>query len=573
MDYYNRCKERILSDLYADLIVDFSPPAREIFPEQIEDYCYTPVGDYNLIYVNRSLVPPFSIDLYSYLNTPNLYGLMQNEFDPVSLEVSGILQVQRAPLSLDGSGVIIAVIDTGIDYTQEIFKDAAGESRILSIWDQEDEGGMPPEGFLFGSEYTRAQINEALRSETPYEIVPTRDTLRHGTGMAGVAAGSRIDGGNAYVGAAPGADIVVVKLKQCKPYLRDFYLVPEDVPAYAENDIMLGIKYAQGFAVAFERPVIICLGIGTNQGNHAGDSALSRYISQVSATRNCAVVVGGGNEGNAAHHFAGKLRTGNNDLTNYQDVEIRVGSGVRGFFLEMWGNVTDVFYISIRSPGGETVQPTRIRGARGGGSYGFVFEDTRINIDSILVEHSTGQELIVMRFEAPTEGIWNIRVLARGEVYNGIYNMWLPIRQFVTGEVYFLRPDPYSTMTEPAFSQNALTVSTYNDRNNSFYQESGRGFATDGSIKPDIAAPGVNIPTIFGTRTGGSLSAAITAGAVAQFMQWAVVEGNRPLVEGIEVKSYFIRGAERDGTLTYPNPEWGHGTLDIAGTFEVIADV
>lgn len=573
MDYFSRCKERIISDLYADLIVDFTPPAGEVFPEQIEDYCYIPVGEYNVTYVNRALIPPFSMDLYSYLNTPNLYGLMQNEFDPVSLEISGILRAQRAPLSLDGSGTIIAVIDTGIDYTNDVFKDFSGASRILSIWDQEDESGTSPEGFLFGSEYNRTQINEALQNDNPYEIVPTRDPLRHGTSMASVAAGSRLSDGNTYVGAAPGADIVVVKLKQCKPYLREFYLVPEDVPAYAENDIMLGIKYAVNFAVAFERPVIICLGIGTNQGNHAGASALAGYISQVSKTRNCVVVIGGGNEGNAAHHFAGKLRTGNNDLTNYEDVEIRVESGVRGFLLEMWGNVTDLFYISIRSPGGETIQPTRIRGSRGGGSYGFVFEDTVITIDSILVEHSTGQELIVVRFEAPTEGIWNIRVLARGEVYNGVYNMWLPIRQFMTGQVYFLRPNPYITMTEPAFAENALTISTYNDRNNSFYQESGRGFSADGLTKPDIAAPGVNISTVFGIRTGGSFSAAIAAGAVAQFMQWAVVEGNRPLVSGVEVKSYFIRGAVREGNLTYPNPEWGYGALNIAGTFEVIAEV
>lgn len=573
MDYFVDCRERILSDLYADLIIDFTPPARDLFPRQIEDYCFVPVGDYNLIYVNRTEVPPFSRDLYAYVNTPNLYGLMQTEFDPVSLNVSGIAQIQRPPLSLSGRGVIIACIDTGIDYTLDIFKDINGDSRILAIWDQEDQTGNSPEGFLYGSEYTREQINEALRSDNPYEIVPSRDELRHGTSMMSVAAGSKIDGGRTFVGAAPDADIVVVKLKQCKPYLRDFYLIPEDVPAYSESDVMQGVKYAESFAIAFERPVIICLGIGTNQGNHAGSSALAQYLNQVATTRSRVVVVGGGNEGNAAHHFAGKLEAGSNDFSNYQDAEIRVAAGVRGFVLEMWGNVTDVFYISIRSPGGESIQPTRLRSGRGGGTYGFVFEDTRITIDSVLVEQNTGEELIVMRFDAPTEGIWNIRVYAQGEVYNGSYHMWLPIRQFMTGEVYFLRPDPYVTMTEPAFAENVITVSTYNDRNNSFYQESGRGFAKDGDVKPDMAAPGVNISTIYGAQTGGSLAASITAGAVAQFMQWAVVEGNRTLVEGVEVKSYFIRGAARDGDIEYPSPEWGYGRMNVAGTFETIAQV
>ncbi len=573
MDFENNCRERIISEEYGDLIIDFQPPARLLFPEQVRDYCSVQVGDYRLVYVNRNGVFPFSENLYSYVNTPNIYGLMQNEFDPTALTVSGITRLQRPPLSLKGNGTIIAFIDTGIDYTLDVFRNGDGGSRILSIWDQTIQTGNPPEGFFYGSEYTREQINEALRNGNPYEIVPTRDELQHGTAMAGVAAGSSVDNGRTYVGAAPEADIVVVKLKQCKRYLREFYLLPDDVPAYSENDIMLGVKYALSFAIAFERPVIICLGIGTNQGDHSGTSALARYLSEVASTRSCAVVVGGGNEGNAAHHFAGALRTGSNDLDNYEDVEIRVGEGVKGFVLEMWGNITDTFYISIRSPGGESVQPTRIRSGVTGGTYDFVFEDTEISIYSVLVEQSTGEELIVIRFEAPTEGVWNIRVFAGGEVYNGEYHMWLPISNFITGEAYFLRPNPYITMTEPAFSDNVITVSTYNDMNNSFYRESGRGFAKDGNIKPDMAAPGVNVSTVYGARTGSSLAAGITAGAVAQFMEWAVVEGNRALVEGVEVKSYFIRGAGRDGDLTYPNREWGYGRLDVAGTFEVISQV
>ncbi len=563
------CKERILSDLYADLIIDFTPVAN-VFSGQTEDYCVIPVGNYNMLYANRLEVPDLSEDFYLYGNTPNIYGLMQNEFDPVSLFESGITQVQRPPLSLTGRGTLIAFIDTGIDYTMDIFRDAGGESRILSIWDQEIQSGVPPEGFFFGSEYTREQINEALRSENPYEIVPSRDELRHGTSMAGVAAGSSIDGGRTYLGAAPDADIIVVKLKQCKPYLRQLFLIPENVPAYSENDVMLGVKYAEAFGIAFERPVIICLGIGTSQGNHAGASPLARYLNQVALKRSRAVVVGGGNEGNAAHHFAGRLQNGNNNSDNYLDAEIRVGEGVQGFMAEIWGNVTDVFSLSIRSPGGETVQPTWFQGRNRDQIFGFIFENTRITVSSILVEQNTGEELIVLRFEAPTEGIWNLRIFAQGAVYNGNFNIWLPIRQFITGEVYFLQPDPYTTMTEPAYADNVISVSSYNDQNNSFYQESGRGFAKDGNVRPDFAAPGVNISTIFGPATGSSLAASVTAGAVAQFLQWAVVERKRIIVEGVEVKSYFIRGARRSGEIMYPTPSWGYGALDLQGVFEAL---
>ena len=551
------CKDRILSNLYADLIIDFTPPDDYTFPNSGQDYCYLPVGDFYLAYTNRAEVSTFSMDLNYYVNTPNLYGLMENEFDPVSLISSGIMQIQRPPLSLTGQGVIIAFIDTGIDYTLDVFRDQNGNSRIISIWDQEDQTGTPPEGYLFGSEYTQEQINEALRSENPYSIVPSVDELQHGTSMAGVAAGSMINGGRTYTGAAPDADIVVIKLKQCKPYMRDYYLIPEDVPAYAENDIMLAVEYADSFAVSFRRPVILCLGIGTNQGNHAGNSPLAKYLDEIATKRSRAVVVAGGNEGNAAHHYYGQLKRGQSDPSNYKDVEIRVGDRTRGFFLELWGSVPDIFNIAIRSPGGEVISPSRIRSGRGGGTYGFVYERTRVSIDSVLIEQSTGEELIVMRFELPTPGIWTLRVIGQGEIYNGIFHMWLPIRQFMTGETYFLEPNPNVTLTEPSYAASVITVSTYNDRNNSFYQESGRGFSRTGQIKLDFAAPGVNIPTVYGAMTGSSLAAALTSGAVAQFMQWAVVEENKVLVESVEIKSYFIRGASRDGNLTYPNPEWG----------------
>lgn len=567
------CKEKILSNEYADLIVDFMPPAGSVFPKDVVDYCTLGVDTYFLVYVDRKQISPFSEDLSAYGNTPNLYGLMQSEFDPISLISSGILKMQKPPLSLTGKGVILAFIDTGINYTLDVFKDSNGNSRILSLWDQEDSSGSAPEGFLYGSEYSRKEINIALKDENPYSVIPSKDSIGHGTSIASVAAGSRIDEGNTFLGAAPDSDLVVVKLKQCKSYLREYYLIPEQVPAYEENDIMLGIKYAESFGITFQRPVVICLGIGTNQGNHAGTSPLARYINKIAMKRSRAVVVTGGNEGNTAHHFAGKLEIGNNTMFNYEDVEIRVDSRTKGFVVELWGMIPDVFNVSIRSPGGETVVPTRVPNKIGGEVYTFVYENTKITLNSNLVEQRTGEELIVMRFEAPTEGIWNIRVFPQGEVHHGTFHMWLPIRQFLSGDTYFLKSNPYITLTEPSYAHAVLTVSAYNDLNNSFYQESGKGFSYDYEIKPELAAPGVNVSTIYGPMTGGSLSAAITAGAVAQFLQWAVVEENRVLVENMEIKSYFILGASRMRDIQYPNEEWGFGRLNVAGTFDAIAGV
>lgn len=576
------CKDKILSNDYWDIITDFNV-SQEL--NDVYDMCSVRIDDtYNAVYINSRGLSLTPTTLYDYPNLPKLYGLMdiadelemaQNAgaaepFDPNSLLASGIIQVQRLPLNLTGRGVVLCFIDTGIDYTNEVFRDETGNSRILAIWDQTIQNGAPPEGYLYGTEYTREDINRALQTQEPYSIVPSRDTNGHGSTIASVAAGSRVDGGRTFLGAAPDSDIVVVKLKECKQYLRDYYLIPDGVPAYEEQDIMLAVKYADSFAVLFHRPVVICLGIGTNMGDHSGNSALSGYIDSIAVKRSRAVVVCGGNEGNAAHHYRGVIEPQARPADNNKDVEIRVGENNRGFMLEFWGNIPDTYNIEIRSPGGETIPPLRI-GIDQLITYGFIYERTRISIGSVLVEPSSGEELILFRVEQPTAGIWTFRVTPVGEVHNGIFHMWLPITEFLSSEVYFLEPDPHTTLTEPAMAYDVMSVSTYNDLNNSFYIESGRGFTRNGLVNPDLAAPGVNVSTIYGKKTGSSLAAAITAGGVAQFMQWAVVEGNNERIENQEVKNFFIRGAFRSPELTYPNREWGYGRLNVAGTFEQIA--
>lgn len=571
------CRGRILSDEYFDVITDFQLNIPE--EDEFYDLCYFNIENlYNIVYISRAAVRNSDDYIFDYKGLPKLYGLMQQEtagqsFDPNSLIVSGITQVQREPLNLTGRGVVICIIDTGIDYTNEVFRDSEGNSRILAIWDQTIQSGTPPEGFFYGTEYTREDINRALRSEDPYSYVPSRDENGHGSALAGVAAGSRLGNGMSYIGAAPDADIVVVKLKDAKQFLRDFYMVPPGVPAFQETDIMMGVYYANRFAEQFVRPVVICLGIGTNYGDHAGNAPLPRYLDAVAARRSRAVVVCGGNEGNEGHHYQGNLaspsRAGNAGTVS---VELRVANDVEGFTLELWGNVPDVYTISVRSPGGETIPPIRL-GIEDSITYRFVYERTRITIAGKLVEPASGEEVVLLRVALPTPGIWTFQVEAVGNVHNGTFHMWLPIAQFMSGPVYFLEASPYITLTEPAMARDVISVSSYNAANNSFFIDSGRGYTRTGMITPDFAAPGVNVSTIRGRETGSSLAAAITAGAVAQFMQWAVVQGNNRAVASREIKNYFIRGASRNADISYPNREWGYGRLNVVGTFDALIGV
>lgn len=570
------CQEKILSEEYGELIFDFTADYAKRL--QQENVCFTPVDDrYNIFYVRQQEIERYQGSLYLYQYLPKVYGLMAEEFDPISLESAGIFAAQRPPLSLTGEGVVLAFIDTGIRFTDSVFRDESGQSRIIGLWDQTLQSGTSPEGFQYGSYYTKADIDAALQTENPYERLPSYDTNGHGTAMAGVAAGSVISSAgdaagsfySSYRGAAPRADIVVVKLREAKRPLRQFYGIPEDVPAYAETDIMLGIKFAESFAETFERPVVICLGIGSNSGNHGLGSILAQYLTSLAQKRSRAVVLTTGNEGNAAHHFSGYVPEGEE---SYETVEIRVGEGEQGFLMEMWGKVPDVLFASIRTPGGEAVPRFRLT-AEGSQTFSFIYERTRIIIDSILVEPNTGEELITFRFDAPTPGVWNIRVYNLGPDRSRQFHLWLPITQFLRGETYFLRPDPYTTLTDPSMTFPAVTVSSYNDANSSFYENSGRGFLSNGLIKPDVAAPGVNVSTPVGKVTGGSMSAALTAGGVAQFMEWAVVRFNSPAAGSQEIKNYLIRGANRNSSYTYPNRKWGYGKLDIDGTFTMLSQI
>ena len=334
---------------------------------------------------------------------------------------------------------------------------------------------------------------------------------------------------------------------------------------------MLGIKYAESFVQLFERPVVICLGLGTNQGDHAGNSSLSRYLSSLAVRRSRAAIVCGGNEWNASHHYRGRLSAQTPEESS-RDVEIRVSEGCIGFWLELWGALPDAFNLSIRTPGGENIPELRL-GLQQSVTYSFIYEKSRVTIDSALVEENSGEELILVRIQDPTPGIWTFHVSASGSLYNGNFHMWLPITEFLSTPVYFLNPDPDMTLTEPSMAPEVLSVSTYNAENNSFYAESGRGFGRTGQIRPDLSAPGVNISTIDGRRTGSSMAAAITAGAVAQFFQWSVIEGNNRLAESREIRSYFIRGAVRTQGLNYPNREWGYGRLNLEETFNALLRV
>lgn len=553
------CEEAVYSNDYYDFISEYILETRRT-PEPI---CVQRLDiTYDIIYLPRKDNPPLNIKNYSYNAIPGCYAPM----DESALEASGILRLQNQPtLALRGQGVLIGFLDSGIDYENPVFRNSDGSTRIIAMWDQTDRSGTPPEGFIYGSEYQDEQINRALNSMNPHEIVPMVDEEEHGTYMASVAAGSEIPEKN-FVGAAPYSRIAMVKLKPAKQYLRDFYFINPNATVYQENDIMAGVRYLHQVAQERHMPLVICVGLGTDMGGHTGVNPLSTMLNGMALLRDHAVVIAAGNEGNSRHHFLGEIE----DDEYYKNAEISVGDRVTGFYVEIWARAPQRFAVDIISPTGERMPSDFI--LSGGREYNFLFENTKVTVDYRIAGILDGSQVIYISFSRPTQGIWNIRVYQQSEISN-TFHIWLPLEEFLTGEVFFVRSNPDTTLTVPSSAAAPMTVGAYDDRDNSIYLRSGRGFTANGLIKPDFVAPGVEVDGaspggVFVTRSGTSAATAVAAGGVALMLEWGIVRGNYSTMSGIAIKNSLIQSAERDAQRTYPDKAFGWGRLNVYRTFE-----
>ena len=554
-------RTRIIGDEFFDLIVEYrsNPQIIEMFEnitiQIINEYfaiLHVPIEEF------LDLLPSIR-----YAEIPLLYGLTDTE----SLEASQVFDLRdTATFNLRGEGVIIAIISTGIDYTNPVFLKEDGSTKIISLWDQSIHTGPSPEDARFGTIYTNEQINQALIAEDPLAIVPSIDENGHGTMLAGVAAGNDVEAEDFY-GVAPNSDLVVVKLRQAKQSVRSFFMVSDTKVCFQENHIMWAIKYCSSLARRLNRPLVICLGIGSSQGGHTGRTPLSSFTNFAADSPDTGIVISAGNEGNQARHYYGTI---NPDIGS-NVVELNVGEDDNGFTMELWGDPPGIYSIDILSPAGEYI-PRIAPGLRVSRVISFIFENAVIFINYQLIESRSGDQLILIRFENASPGIWRFNVYGHGDLATG-FHMWLPMGDFISRDTYFVQPNIYTTILNPGTALIPITVTAYNPANNNLYVNSSRGFTRVDIIKPEIAAPGVNYlaPTInhgFGPFTGTSVSTAHTAGVVALMLEWGTVKGNDPGMDSTAIKNHLIRGAIRRENIVYPNRDWGYGILNILNVFE-----
>ena len=430
--------------------------------------------------------------------------------------VSCIDSVQQdTRLSLYGQGILVAIIDSGIEYENADFRNEDGTTRILALWDQSlapGEGRVPPKGYAVGAEYTSGQINEALGRSTlddRRQIVPSQDTSGHGTAVAGVAAGNGRNSNGQYAGAAPKSDLLVVKLGNP---------VKDGFPRTTE--LMQGIDYVVRKALELRMPVAVNISFGNTYGSHDGSSLLERFIDDISNIWKSCICIGSGNEAASAGHTSGIMRMGREEI-----IQLAVQSSQPAISIQIWKEYTDIVDISLMTPAGVTIGPIQE-----------ILGPQRFSVGQTEIllyygepsPYSTAQEIFIDMLPKETyvaSGVWRL-ILNPRKVVSGAYELWLPSENVLNQGTGFLFPTDQTTLTIPSTAGRVVTVGAYNALTFAYADFSGRGYTRGANlVKPDIVAPGVDVTAAaigggYAQFTGTSFAVPFVTGGAALMMEW-----------------------------------------------------
>ncbi len=537
------------------------------------------IAGYAIVTIPESLIDTFAqLDEVEYIEKPKrlyfstLFGK----------QASCIFPVTATEPYLTGKNVLIAIIDSGIDFESPEFRDVQGNTRIQFLWDQtlvprqvneqlpeenaEFAGqAAPPEGFATGVEFSKYRIDAALRSRNPKEIVPSFDSSGHGTAVAAIAAAGGRTAEGQFGGVAPESELLVVKMG-----------TPAQNSFPKTTELMRALTYVARKALELGMPVAINLSFGNTYGSHDGTSLLERFIDNVSEIGRCVICVGSGNEGAAGGHVSGSFGM-IAEPSDERRIELSVGNYQRAVSVQLWKEYADLFRLELISPGGSRTEIDLQQ--RGGRSV--ILENTEVLIYvGEPSPYSVNQEIyfdFLPEQNYIDQGIWTFLIFPIRTV-TGNYDLYLPSSTVLNTGTRFFASTPEKTLTIPSTAFKVITVGAYDAAYESYADFSGRGYpliSISGErifrrdVKPDLAAPGVNINTIGPNNTfvqvsGTSFATPFVTGSAALMMEWGIIRGNDPFLYGEKVKAYLRKGASPiRGERRLPDDKVGYGALCV----------
>ena len=529
-----------------DVIVKYSGPESGLGGERIQ--VVPLLGSYAVVTLPESEIAAYSgREQIEFIEKPK--RLYFETFE--EREASCILPVQNGADGLTGKGILVGIVDSGVDYFHPDFRNEDGSTRILRLWDQ-SVAGNPPENYVSGTEYTKEEIDEALAlGETEgRRLVPSGDFSGHGTAVLGIAAGNGRASDGVNRGVAYRSDLLVVKMGN-----------PRENSFPRTTELMEGIDYLIRQAVKMRKPMVINISFGNNYGSHRGDSLLENYIDTVAAMGRTVIVTGTGNNGSQPWHAGGILQQGKTE-----EIQLAVGAFEPTLNVQLWKDYEDEMEIYLESPSGERIGPLSERL----GPQRHLLENPELLIYyGKPGPYQLSQEIyidFISEGNYVDSGVWKV-LLSGKRVRSGQYFLWLPGGNVLNRGTGFYSPRAVGTLTIPSTAGKVISVGAYDSRQNAYADFSGRGSQFLPIRKPDLAAPGVSISAPvpgggYATVTGTSFAAPFVSGSAALLMEWGIVKGNDPFLYGEKVKAYLRKGAQRVGGYEeYPNVEVGWGRL------------
>lgn len=508
------------NDAYFEFIIryqgDINSIAADVSFEYINLY-----GGFAVIYISDDNINALVSDpRILYIDVPKrvLYenvGSISSEYNNSCMNFS--INYGGYSQNLEGEGVLVAVIDTGVDISHPIFRNM----NILEIWDQNKQGVAP-------YDYRLGSIVNTLTDESG-----------HGTSVASI-----------LYRCVPKAEYLIVKIRADKNI------------SYSSS-FMLAVDYCIRKSIELSMPLVINISYGNNYGDHNGGAILEEYLDTIATFSKNTIVCGVGNEGNTAKHAELNI-----DNTAWKKAEIIVNEFQTAFTLQIWKSYLDDIDVYISFPSGEEIGPFNNKGL----VYDYIIDRMRIFV--VASEFSPYSEFeqvyisVIPLANYIEAGIWTIKIKPK-RASNKRIDMWLPVESGISSEIRFLLPTVTTSLTIPSTASNVISVGAYNNETFDIALFSGRGYTTGNNVKPDIVAPGVNISVAipsngYTNKSGTSFATPFVAAGAAMLMQWGIVNGNDRFLFGNKVKDLLILGARRlPGYINLPDPAAGFGALCV----------